>query len=433
MQVDVSSPNSYTRELKIQLQWEEMENDFAKSTRKFGKRLRLPGFRPGKIPRKVLLNKFQPEIEAHFVEEQINHYYLAALNQEDIIPVNKAEVENIDFKFESHLSFKAKAEVEPDIKLPRLRKRSIKVQRNIFITDEEDLNAAIEELRRSKMEIRTVEDGAQAGDFIIADFQKLDSTGVPIIGEKLEQRFLKIGEDPFTGENEKKMIGAKAEAKIRIDIPVDQSGSIAPYELSVINVERQVLPELNQEFAKSVDPECGDMESFKSRVRENITQNYEKRSNENLDRQLSDALIAKVEPDYPPSMVGSYLDHLIEELKGKNGQELNEEKVRQTYRPIAERNLKWYLVRKAVISDRGLEISKEDVDQKIQEIMGNNPDHKKELQKYYKKPSNRQRIEDDLMEKKILDYIREFAKIKDVKVTTKELREQSSEVSTVNE
>lgn len=429
MQVDVSSPNAFTRELKIQLPWEEMENDFSKAIRTFGKRLRLPGFRPGKVPKKVLLNKFQPEIEAHFVEGQIQDYYLAALRQEDIIPVNKAEVEDIDFKFESHLSFKAKAEVEPDIKLPKLGKRSLKVQKNIFIPDEEDLDAAIEELRRSKMEVHTVEDGARSGDFVVADFQKLDTSGVPIIGEKLDQRFLKIGEDPFTGENEKKMIGAKLEDKVRVEIPVDQSGTTAPYELSVHNVERQILPEVNLEFAKSVDPDCTDMESFKSKVQEKIDQNYRKRSEENLDRQLSDALIGKVNPDYPPSMVDSYLDHLIEDLKSRNGRELDEEKVRETYRSVAERNLKWYLVRKAIIKDQGMEVTKEELEDKLREIMDTNPDHVKELQKFYKKPSNRRRIEDDLMEKKILDYVSEFAKIKEVKVTTKELREQSSEAN----
>ncbi len=107
-----------------------------------------------------------------------------------------------------------------------------------------------------------------------------------------------------------------------------------------------------------------------------------------------------------------------------------EEKVRDVYRPIAERNLQWFLIRKALIQDQEFEVTKEELDKNLDEAIERNPDHKKELQQYYKKPSNRQRIEDDLMEKKILDYLKEFAKIKEVQVATKTLRERASEENT---
>ncbi len=275
-----------------------------------------------------------------------------------------------------------------------------------------------------------MEDGAKTGDFVIADFQKLDESGLPIIGEKLDQRFLKIGEDPFTGENESKVLGAKREDAIRVQLPTDQSGNTAPYELKVLNVERQVLPEVDLEFAKSIDPECESLEAFTENIRKKIEENYERRSNEELERTLSDALIEKVNTDYPPSMVDSYLDHMVTELKGEANRELDEEKVRDVYRPIAERNLQWFLIRKALIQDQEFEVTKEELDRNLDEAIERNPDHKKELQQYYKKPSNRQRIEDDLMEKKILDYLKEFAKIKEVQVATKTLRERASEENT---
>ena len=104
--------------------------------------------------------------------------------------------------------------------------------------------------------------------------------------------------------------------------------------------------------------------------------------------------------------------------------------MRDVYRPIAERNLQWFLIRKALIQDQEFEVTKEELDKNLDEAIERNPDHKKELQQYYKKPSNRQRIEDDLMEKKILDYLKEFAKIKEVQVATKTLRERASEENT---
>lgn len=325
------------------------------------------------------------------------------------------------------MSFTTKAEVEPIIKLPKLRKHTLKVEKKVYEPDEEDLTAAMDEFRKSKMEVNTVEDGAKKGDFVIADFQKLDESGLPIIGEKLDQRFLKVGEDPFIGENETKVLGAKADDLIRVTVPTDANGITAPYELKVLNVERQKLPEVNLEFAKSIDPDCESLEKFQTKIREKIEENYERRSQEELDRSLSDALIEKVNTEYPPSMVESYLGHMVTELKNEAKRELDEEKVREVYRPVAERNLQWYLIRKALIQNQDFEITKEALDQNLAKAIERNPDHKKELQQYYKKPSNRHRIEDDLMEKKILDYIRGFAKIKEVKVPTKTLRENPTE------
>jgi len=430
MQVNVSSPNSFTRELKIKVPWEELQDDFNKAAKSFSKRIKMPGFRPGKVPVKKLMSMYLSDIEAHFIDSHLNDYYLKALQQENIVPVNRATVDDIEFGYEKPLSFITKAEVEPEIKLPKLRKRSFKIEKNIYEPDEEDMNAAMDELRKSKMEVQTVEDGAKTGDFVIADFQKLDESGLPIIGEKLDQRFLKIGEDPFTGENESKVLGAKREDAIRVQLPTDQSGNTAPYELKVLNVERQVLPEVDLEFAKSIDPDCESLEAFTENIRKKIEENYERRSNEELERTLSDALIEKVNTDYPPSMVDSYLDHMVTELKGEANRELDEEKVRDVYRPIAERNLQWFLIRKALIQDQEFEVTKEELDKNLDEAIKRNPDHKKELQQYYKKPSNRQRIEDDLMEKKILDYLKEFAKIKEVQVATKTLRERASEENT---
>ena len=88
--------------------------------------------------------------------------------------------------------------------------------------------------------------------------------------------------------------------------------------------------------------------------------------------------------------------------------------------------MKWYLVRRAIIdSQDSIAVSKNNIEREIEKLLERSPDHAKEIKKYYKKPSNRQRIEDDLLEKKVLDYLTDFAKIKDVKVQTKVLREEA--------
>ena len=427
MKIKVNKINAYTRELTINLSWDECLDDFQQTVKKFSKKVKLPGFRPGKIPLKVLMNKFMPNIEAEFIEEGVNKFYIEALKEENLIPVNKANIEDVHFHYEEHFNFKATFQIEPEIILPKMKKNCLKVQRTEYISDNVDIDNVIDEMRRSRAEVKTVEDGAKEGHYLIVDFQKLDNSGLPIIGEKLEKRFLQIGTDPFSGDNMNKLIGLKAGDKSQLDLPDINDNSMTKYELSVINVEEQIIPEINQAFIKSVEPDAEDEASFRNIIKDKVNESYFQRAKEAFERILADSMIDYVKPEFAPAMVDSYLDHLIQEAKEQQqSQDLDEDKIRDSYKAVAERNMKWYLIRKAIVSNhKDISVSKDDVEQEIQKLLERSPDHSKEIKKYYKKPSNRQRIEDDLIEKKVLNYLEDFAKINDVKVHTKVLREEA--------
>jgi len=429
VEINVKEMNSYSREMTVHVPWAELEDSFNKHANKFSKKVNLRGFRPGKVPMKVLLKQFKPAMEADFVEHALNLYYLQALKEKDLLPVNKAEVEKVDFEHEGDMSFTAKFEIEPEMTLPKLRKRALKVQKTNYVHDIEDVENVIRDLRRNHASMETVETGAEEGNFILADLQKVDPSGLPIIGKKLEKKYLKVGGGVIKDENLDKLKGAKPEDKIRMHLPENEQGEKSEYEVTVINVEKEVLPEINEEFIKKVDPEAKTEEELRANVETRIVDNYQQRSQEAFERQLSDAMIEKVNPEFPPSMVESYLDHMVEDIKqsGQPGAEdLDEAKVRETYQSVAERNMKWFLVRKAIINENEFAVTKDDVQAEIQKLLDRSPNSVKEIEKYYKKPSNRTRIEDDLMEKKILDYLQKFAKIKEVDVKTKDLRQQEA-------
>jgi len=332
------------------------------------------------------------------------------------------------FILKKHFTFKAAFEIEPEVVLPKMKKNCLKVQKTEYKSDDIDIDNVIEEMRRSRAEVKTVEDGAEEKHFLIVDLQKLDQSGVPIIGEKLEKRFLQIGVDPFSGENKSRLLGLKPGDTAQVELPNDKENGVSKYELSVINVEKQVLPELNEEFIKALEPDATDESSFREIIKSKVDDSYARRTNESFERQLADNMIDYVSPEFAPAMVDSYLDHIIEEAKAQEQeQDLDEDKIRGSYRPVAERNMKWYLVRRAIINSQdNIAVSKDDVEKEIERLLERSPDNAKEIKKYYKKPSNRQRIEDDLLEKKVLDYLTEFAKIKDVKVHTKVLREEAA-------
>ena len=424
MKIDVKNINDYTKEVKLDIPWSTLEPDFNTTLKNFSKKVKLPGFRPGKIPRDRLMQQFQPNIEAQFMDDNIHKYYLTALQEQKIVPVNQAEIRDVNFKMGEHFSFTAKFEVEPDFKLPKFKNNMFKVQKNKFIPDGQDIDDAIDQLRRSHARIETVEDGAKEKDFILCDLQKLDESGVAIIGKKFEKQMLKVGDGSFTDDQKDRLIGLKPGDTSKLDLPDGEDKTIKnPYDLNVVKVEREVLPEINDDFVRLINPDLKSIDDLNKDVLDKINQNFEERSRQTFEKDLSDALIEKIGVETPPSMVNNYLNNILEDVKKQNnGEKIDEEKVLETYRPSAERNLKWYLIRKKIIDQEQISIGRSDIDAEIENLVSRSPNSEKEIRRFYKKPSNRQKIEDDITEKKILEYLTQFAKIKEVEVNTKDIR-----------
>ena len=426
MKIKINKTNDYARELEIDIPWSELESDFNTTIKKFSKKVKMPGFRAGKIPRNRLMQQFQSNIEAEFMENNFQKYYLMAVQQEELLPVNKAEISDVHFHMNEHFSFKAVFEIEPEMIIPKLKRNSLSVQQTIYIHDEHDIEDAIMQLRKSHATIATVEDGAIEGDYLICTLQKLDESGVPIIGKKFEKQYLRVGKGSFTDNQKEKLIGLKPGDSTRVILPVNQEGENAEYELTVGNVEREILPEVNEEFLKRINPDLDSIDALTSDVERKIKANFEERSRTAYERDLSDALIDLASPSFAPSMVENYLANLIEDVKKQNkGEPMDEEKVREHYTPVAERNVKWYSLRNKLIETQDIAASKENVEDYIEKLVERTPQSEKEIRKFYKKPSNRKRVEDDLVEKKILDYLEQFAKVKEVEVYTKDLRGQN--------
>lgn len=427
MNIELHHPNAYTRELSIDLPWEELSESFEAAVKRFGKRVKMPGFRMGKVPRKVLLRQYQPAIEADFVEDSIQTYYSQALKEQGLVPVNQGDVSDVHFQNGDHFSFKVTFEVEPQVKLPRLKKNSLKVKKTLYVTDAVDGEEAVADIRRAHVEVHTVEDGAVEGDFVIADLQELDPSGVAVIGRKLEKQYLQVGSGPGGGENRAKLEGLRGGQTARIEIPSRESLPPSRYEVQVINVERQILPEVDLEFVRRLDPGAEDVATWREDLARRIQASYDRRSQEAFERQLADALIDLSDPAYPPSMLESYLDHLVKELKSGDGRELDEKKVRQVNRPLAERNLRWYLVRKALIEQEGFQVTAAEVEGELEKRIESNPSQASKIRSYYRQPHHRSRLEDDLMEKKIFTHLNKFTQVQEEKIPTADLRRQESE------
>ena len=427
MQVVAKNINDYTRELKVDLAWEEVQPNFNKAAKAFSKKIKMPGFRPGKVPMERLLNQFQANIEAEFMDANFQKYYLAAVQEKKLMPVNKAEIKDVNFRMNEDFSFTATFEVEPEVVIPSMKKKSLQVNKTNYLHDDQDIEDAILQLRKAQASIVTIEDGAKEGDYLVCSLQKLDDSGVPIIGKKFENQYLRVGNGSFTDDQKDKLIGLKSGETARLRLPVNEDGGDADYDLVVGRVERENLPELNDDFLKIVNPDLDSVDSLRKDVEKKIIENFKERSQTAYEKELSDKAIDFVNPSFAPSMVENYLENLIEDVKKQNnGEPLDESKVKEQYKPVAERNVKWYSIRKELIHSQEMKVEKVDVEDEILRLIQRTPKSEKEIKRFYKKPSNKKRIEDDLMEKKILSYLEQFTQVKEVNVETKKLRENEN-------
>ena len=426
MQVVAKNINDYTRELKVDLTWEEVQPNFNKAAKAFSKKIKMPGFRQGKVPMERLLNQFQPNIEAEFMDSNFQKYYLAAVQEKKLMPVNKAEIKDVNFRMNEDFSFTATFEVEPELTIPNMKKNSLQVSKTNYLHDEQDIEDAILQLRKAQATVVTIEDGAKEGDYLVCTLQKLDNSGVPIIGKKFENQYLRVGNGSFTDDQKDKLIGLKSGGSARLRLPVNQDGGDADYDLLVGKVERENLPEINEDFLKIVNPDLDSIDSLRKDVERKIIENFKERSQTAYEKDLSDKAIDFVNPSFAPSMVENYLENLIEDVKKQNnGEPLDESKVKEQYKPVAERNVKWYSIRKELINSQEMKVEKNDVEDEILRLIQRTPKSEKEIKRFYKKPSNKKKIEDDLMEKKILNYLEQFTQVKVLEIETKKLREKT--------
>ena len=412
--------NDFTYELSIKANWEDIKNDFHTAKKKVAKEIKLPGFRKGKVPENILMSQYINSVEMGFVQEFCEKYYIMALQKEELTPINQAQLKDIDFSYENDLSFKSEFEIEPSIKLPKFKKNMVSVEKINFISNQEEVDKTIENILNSQAKAEQIEKGSKDGDFLIVDMQELDNSGLPIIGKK-EKKYIAIGQDPIIEDKAKSFTSRNKGDKVVIK--VDMGDGEKNYEFSIEAIQRRVPPKLDDEFVKQMDPNCKNVNEWKKNVHISIDNEYKRKSDEMFNSSLIDQFVKIVNPVLPTSMLENYLNNIVNEVKqNQNNQEVDENQIREQYKQFAENNLKWFLLRKAIISNHELSVSSKDVDDFIKEALEKNESQKAEIERFYKKESNKNKLADDLLDQKIIEMLKEHSKIKNKEQKTSELQ-----------
>ena len=421
MKTGLKEVNSFTRELDVIVPWDKLSEGFEKEFKKAQSTFELKGFRKGKVPLNIVRKNLLPSLEAHFAQNSLNEYYRKALDELELNPINQAKINKLHFHEGCDLEFVAEFEVTPAIKLPKYDKIKIKTIR--YLASSDDIDMALKDIRERHSTIKTIEDGAKKGHFINGDFQELDATGNAIDGRKIEKQYIKLGEAAFVGDAEKPFYGAKPGDEVISELTHEADKKIV-YLVNVHKVEEQILPELDDEFAVLADPEARTMDELKSKLETQIQVSLDSEHEKEIQKEVVNFFVKKSKLDPPASMVQNYLTHVIDDIKNKNqnNQPIDEENIKNAYRETAESSVKWYLIKEALISELGIDVSDDLIQAKIDEFIMQSPKQKDDIKKFYRKSKNIEKLYSDLLNESLIKHLSKFITNKIFEKSTAELK-----------
>ena len=423
MQYDLTEIDSYTRRLKVVVPWEDLEGKYASFLRNFTKKVKLPGFRKGKVPPQIIRRQYGPATEADFAEKTVQEYYVAGLDKTGMEPINQATIRSVHFHEGESLEFEATFEVQPEVKLPNYSK-GMKFQQIIFDVEDADQELAIEDLRRQHATLKTIDDGAAEDHFVLADLQEVDEAGTPIIGRKAENQYLQLSADgPFGGENLTRLQGARKGDTRRVIIPAEE-GPPTHYEITINQVAERILPDLDDAFARQVDPTSENMDQLGKNMRQRIQESFEREAEQRLTREIADHFVRNAKMEVPASMFESYMDNLIADMEREGDRQgnIDQDAVREQHRASINWNIKWYLLRTRLIKEENITADDETLNLRIDEMAASNASEAQKIKNFYRRPENRRNLREEMLTSTLIEQLKGYAKIKVIHKPSSELR-----------
>ena len=426
MENELTVVDSFTRRLQVEVPWEELQDKYTVFLQKFSKKVRLPGFRKGKVPPKLVRQQFGTAAEAEFAESMVQEYYQSALEDAGVESISQATVRAVQFREGEAFRFEATFEVEPEVTLPSYQK-GMKFEQVIYACDDEDVGRAIEDVRQQQAELRTVEGALEENHYLLADLQEVDESGMPLVGRKIEDRYIHLHpEGPLGLENLEKLRGARVGDTRRV-VLTDDAGLPIHYELTVREVTERILPDVDDAFARQVDPEAENLDQLQANLRQKIQEAFERESHKRLAHDIADHFVRNAQLEVPTSLFENYVDTLVADLEreGYAREKIDRDAVREEHRASIIWNLKWYLLRKQLIETEAITVDDAVVDERIQEIIAADETQANQIRNHYRRLENRRSLRQDLISDALIERLKIYAKVKVIHKPSRELRKAS--------
>lgn len=426
MQVSVETIGTLERRMEIQVPKEQIEKAVDDRLQKMSRTVRLKGFRPGKVPVKVVRQQFGQQVRQEVLGDVMQSSFAEAVTQEKLTPAGGPRIEPINLEQGGDLKYRAVFEIVPQIQLASVE--SLQVERLAAEVSTGDVDAMIQNLREQRPTYVSVDRAAQDTDRVTVDFDG-SVDGQPFEGGKGENIPIVLGAGKMLAEFEAGLQGARAGEQKTIDLtfpanyPVPTlAGKQAQFAVSIRIVEERHLPELDAEFCKSYGVEEGGIERLREEVADNMKRELADAVRARVKKQVMDGLLAANPVDLPKTMVDQQVRDLqIDAARRMGARDASQIPPPDGFVEPARRRVALTLIIGELIRTADIKVNQSQVHTRFEELAQQYPDAQQAVQQLRSDPQMRRQMEAAVLEDQVVEWVVERAQVTEKPSTFKEL------------
>ena len=403
------------------------------------KDIRLPGFRPGKVPMKIVKQRFGASVLGEVLEQSVRESSVSLLEERGLRPAGQPKIEVTSFDEGKDLEYDLSVEVLPEIEVMDLS--TIELERLKVEASDEEIEQALVRLAEQRKSSEPIKGKrmSKKGDVAVIDFVG-SVDGTPFDGGAGTDYPLEIGSESFIPGFEEQLVGVKAGEAKRVEVTfpedygaADLAGKVAVFECTVKEIREPKVPDIDEAFATSVGLE--NLEALKTAIREQLEGEYGQVARDHMKRLLLDILADAHDFEVPASMVDAEFDGIwkqVEEAResgqiDEDDKTKSEDELKEQYRDIALRRVRLGLLLSDIGEKNSLSVTQEEINRAIMQQARQMPGQEQQVIEFFRSNPDAQRnLQAPIFENKIVDFILEMANVKESSVTPDELMAATS-------
>lgn len=428
MQVSLETTGGLERRMKVQVPAERVEREVEAQLKSLTKKAKVDGFRPGKVPLKVLRERFGEQVRADVVRDLLQTSFSEALAQEQLNPAGGPRLDMVNAYPGKDLEYTAVFEVYPEVKLASMD--GVKVERAVAEVTGADVDAMLDNLRRQRASWEAVSRAAGDGDRVNIDFEGfLD--GTPFPGGKGEGVPVVLGEKRMLPDFEKGLAGIKAGESCEFDVsfPTDyhsaeMAGKKARFKVKVHTVEGQVLPALDETFCKSFGIQEGGVDKLRQEVTENMNRELQDAVRRKLKDQAMEALLNANKLELPKALVDDEIERLRQDALvriGVRDAKKAPELPRELFEEQAVRRVSLGLLVGQIITEQHLVVDAKRMDERLERMANEYSKPDEAMRSFRASAEIMRQVETAVLEEQAVDWLLGQLTVSDKPTTFKEM------------
>jgi trigger factor len=418
--------------LRFDIEAAAVNSAFADIAKDYQKQASLPGFRPGKAPKDMVLKRYEKEIEQEAKRKLMGDSYRDALKEHKIEVVGYPDIEEIQFNQGQPMQFAATVETAPDFELPEYR--NLPAQREKRGVGEEDINKALGLLADRVSNFNKVEREVKEGDVVVVNYTG-SSDGKPLAeiapaakGLTEQKNFwIEVKPDSFIPGFALQLVGAKACEKrtVNVDFPADfvtpeLAGKKGTYDVELVEVKEKNVPALDDAFAKTYGAE--NMQALREGVRRDLQNELNTKQNRSVRGQVVKNLLDQIKAELPETLVAQETRNIVYQIVQENQQrgvtketiDAQKDDIYKASNNTARERVKASFVFQKIAAKEGIRVEQPEVNARIYVLAQQYEMAADKFAKELEKRNGIQEIWEQLLNEKVIDFLQQNAKIEDV-------------------